>query len=187
MENGQQGAQVLDRTEMQEVARRAHREAERRVYTLDNKYLSQEDKVEVETWFQLPGEAMLLTFLGFAAWSAFHPIPLLWLIGAPLLVNIVLAAVEWWWYPRTFVLTVGMLCSPPVMWLVTIVGVATLALRGRYMFAAIGMLGQVGLLAVIEPHMYLFSVLADSRYNMHPKYAYFRRFYGRCFPFDEPA
>jgi len=64
-------AELRDRIRQKAAAR-----AEATLYSLNNPYLSQEDKMEVELWFQFPGNVSLVTMLACLVYSSYVPLSL---------------------------------------------------------------------------------------------------------------
>ncbi len=168
------------------IHRRAASHAEATVYTLGNTYLSQAERTEVELWFQLPGNIMLYAFVIGAIWSVVVG-PLSWskIIGIPLAVNVIVGLLNWYFYKKNFVykLYLSVLHS----WILYLVGIGAavfLFFKGAIALAIISLVAPFGLLAFVEPHLFFYSMLA-KKYGMHSKYAFFKRFYGYNFPFEE--
>jgi hypothetical protein len=82
--------------------------AEATVYTLENTYLSKEEKTEVELWFQLPGNMMVYSYLIVVTWSAAYG-QLNWsiIIGIPVVVNIIVGLLNWHFNNKIFVFRAG--------------------------------------------------------------------------------
>jgi hypothetical protein len=155
------------------------------VYSLNNLYLNPQEKQEVELWYQLPGNVMLYAFVITAIYSVFNPLPWKEIIGIPLIVNIIVGFLNWYFYNKKFVykLYLTVLHS----WILYLVGVGAaifLFLKGAIILAIISLIAPFGLLALIEPSLYLYSIFAQ-KYNMHPKFAFFKKEYGHQFPFEK--
>jgi hypothetical protein len=170
----------------EEIYQKAAARAEATVYTLGNTYLCKEDKREVEFWYQLPGHIMLYSFVIAAIWSvAVGPLSWSKIICIPLAVNIIVGLLNWRFYNRAFLykLYLTILHS----WVLYLVGFGTAAFlffKGAIALAIISLVAPFGLLAFAEPHILIYAALA-KKYRMHPKYAFFKRFYRYEFPFEE--
>jgi hypothetical protein len=170
--------------ERNEIHRHARNAAEAKVYSLDNPYLHQGEKLEVEMWFQLPGNCLTYAFLFVALWSIRQPVSWLALIGIPIGVNIVTGLVNWYLYKRALVFGLYLtIFHSWALWLVTLATASVLAYNGLYLLAGLAVLGQAVLFPVLEVHMLLYAFLAQ-RYGMHAKYAFFKKYYGHSFPFE---
>jgi hypothetical protein len=170
--------------ERDEFRRPAQNAAEASVYSLDNPYLEQREKLEVEMWFQLPGNCLTYAFLAVAVWSIRQPMSWWSLIGIPIGVNLAAGLVNWYVYSRGPVFRLYLTVFHNwVRWLATLATAGALVYNGLYLLAALAVLGHAVLFPVIEAHMLLYAVLA-KKYRMHPKYAFFKRQYGRSFPFE---
>ena len=169
--------------ERDETRRRAQNFAEANVYSLDNPYLNQGEKLEVEPWFQLPGNCLTYAFFAVALWSVHQPMSWWALIGIPIGVNLATGLVNWYVYSRGLVFHLYLTVFHNwVLWLATLATACALVYYRLYLLAALAVLGHAVLFPVIEVHMFLYAALAN-KYRMHPKYAFFKRQYERSFPF----
>ncbi|MBI2674697.1 MAG: hypothetical protein HYX22_03110 [Candidatus Yanofskybacteria bacterium] len=170
----------------QEIMRKAAARANANVYSLNNSYLTAEEKQEVELWFQLPGNVMLYAFVITAIWSVVV-VPLSWnlIIGIPLGVNVAIGLLNWYFYKKNlvYILYLTVLHS----WTLYLVGFGTavfLFFKGVIVLATISLVAPFGLLAIVEPSIYFYSILA-KKYRMHPKFAFFKKEYKHTFPFEQ--
>jgi hypothetical protein len=160
--------------------------AEATVYTLENTYLSKEEKTEVELWFQLPGNMMVYSYLIVVTWFAAYG-QLNWsiIIGIPVVVNIIVGLLNWHFNNKIFVFKLYItILHSWILHLVSFGVAAFLFYKGLILLAIISLVAPFGLLAFVEPHLLFYSILA-KKYRMHPKYAFFKRFYRYEFPFEE--
>jgi hypothetical protein len=169
----------------QDIERIASNRANAKVYSLNNLYLTPQEKQEVELWFQFPGKVMFYAFVITAIYSIFNPLPWKEIIGIPLVVNIIVGIWNWYFYKKNFVykLYLTILHS----WVLYFVGIGAaifLFFKGAIILAIISLFAPFGLLALVQPSIYLYSILAQ-RYHMHPKFAFFKKEYGHTFPFEE--
>jgi hypothetical protein len=58
-----------------------------------------------------------------------------------------------------------------------------LIIHGSHVFAALAIIVRFGVLSFLEPHLFFYSLLS-RKYNMHPKYVFFKRYYHYEFPFE---
>jgi len=180
--------------EGQEFARRLREQtgppvstARKRAYSLTNPYTTEHEKVEIETWYQLPVDLAGITYIvtcvlwargAIGGWQAY-----LIALG----VGVVAAIALWIAYPKRVAFLLKVLIGCPVLWLWILphAGFAAwLAFTGAWTQAAF-LTGNclllkipVGLGAVITN-----QVLA-SQYRMHPKYAFLKHTYGKVYPFE---
>lgn len=87
----------------QDIERIASNRANAKVYSLNNLYLTPQEKQEVELWYQLPGNVMLYAFVITAIYSIFNPLPWKEIIGIPLVANIIVGIWNWYFYKKNFV------------------------------------------------------------------------------------
>lgn len=165
----------------------AARRTEANVYSLNNRYLSEGEKLETEIWYQSPGDFMLYTFAGLSLLSVWRSVHWSVLIGVPVIVNLLVGLMNWFIYPRRLLwglyLTVF---HNLVQWIVLLSVAGYLLYEGHYWLAAVVFLWKVGILSIFELHMIMFAFLSRP-YGMHPKYAFYKRQYGRSYPFEEAA
>jgi len=170
----------------EEIARKAAARAEANVYSLNNSYLTPEEKQEVELWIQLPGNVMLYAFVITAIWSVVVE-PLSWslIIGIPLGVNVIVGLLNWYFYKKNLVYKLYLtFLHSWILYLVGFGAAAFLFFKGAIVLAIISLVAPFGLLALVEPSIYFYSILA-KKYQMHPKFAFFKKEYGREFPFEK--
>ena len=172
----------------EKISQKAAAHANATIYTLGNIYLSQKDKTEVELWFQLPGNVMFYAFVITAIWSVVvEPLPWIKIIGIPLVVNVIVGLLNWYFYNKNLVYKLYLIFLHSwILYLVGFGAAAFLFFKGAIALAIISLalVAPFGLLAFAEPHLFFYSILA-KKYRMHPKYAFFKRFYGYEFPFEE--
>ena len=173
------------RLSKQDIGRIAQNRAEAMVYSLNNSYLNSAEKQEVELWYQLPGNVMLWAFVITAIYSVYNRLPWSEIIGIPLLANVVVGVWNWYFYKKNFVykLYLAVLHSW-VLYLIGFDAAVFLFLKGSVALAIISVIAPFGLLAIVEPSIYLYFILAQ-KYRMHPKFAFFKKEYGRTFPFEQ--
>jgi hypothetical protein len=168
----------------EQIHRRAAAHAEATVYTLGNTYLSNSERMEVELWFQFPGNIGLIAILICLVYSAYFPLSWYWIVGIPLIANCCSGIVNWFAYSKRFLHWVYLsILHNFVLWVLTIAAVILLTISGAYFKALLAFFLKLFLSVLIEPHILIYSFLS-RKYQMHPKYAFFKRLYGRDFPFE---
>lgn len=170
----------------QDIERKAINYANANVYSLNNTYLNPAEKQEVELWFQLPGNVMLYAFVITAIWSVVVE-PLSWskIIGIPLVINVIVGLLNWYFYKKDLVYKLYLtFLHSWVLYLVGFGAAAFLFYRGAIALAIISLVAPFGILAIVEPSIYFYSILA-KKYRMHPKFAFFKKEYNHKFPFEE--
>lgn len=169
-----------------EITRKANAIADANIYLLNNSYLTLDEKQEVEFWFQLPGDIMLYAFLIIAVWSATIK-HLSWgtIIGIPLAVNVAVCLVNWYFYNKNLVYKLYLTFLHRLILYLVSFGVAVfLFFKGAILLAIISLVTPFGLFVFFEPSNYLYPILS-TKYRMHPKFAFFKKEYGRSFPFEK--
>jgi hypothetical protein len=159
--------------------------AEAQVYSIDNPYLSRADKVEVELWYQFPMHVSLITMLACLVYSSYYPLSWYWIVGIPLIANCIFGILNWANYNRKFLFGIYLsVCHHWSLWLLTLVSIVLMVVNGAYTKAVIAICLQLFLIVFVTPHILIYSILS-RRYQMHPKYAFFKRVYGYEFPFEK--
>jgi predicted outer membrane lipoprotein len=170
---------------IEKIHQKAGAHAEATVYSLGNTYLSQEEKIEVELWFQFPGNISLVTMLTCLVYSSYLPLSWSWIIGIPLIANCLFGIINWFAYSKKLLRGIYLsIFHSFVLWILTFVAIVLLVINGAYLKALLAFFLKLFLIVFFEPHMLIYSFLS-RKYGMHPKYAFFKRFYGYEFPFEE--
>lgn len=160
--------------------------SDRNIYRLNNEYLSIDDKIAVESWYQAPDDFMVFTFWGLLIYSLYSPMQWYWILGIPMIVSIILALIFWNFYNRSFFNALKLTIFHN--WTTGAIGVligVLMAYHGLWIWAVIS--AVVGILGftILSWWTMVYNLVAKSQYNMHPKYAFFKKWYGRSFPFEE--
>jgi hypothetical protein len=174
---------MLTREQMElEAARRA----EANVYSLTNQHLSNSEKLETEIWFQSPGDFMLYTFAALALINSWYPTHWAVMVGVPVIVNLLAGLINWFLYPQRLLWILYLTAFHNlVQWILLLAASGFLLYAGHFWLAGAILLWKLGILSIFELHMVLFAFLSKP-YEMHPKYAFYKRQYARQYPFEEP-
>jgi hypothetical protein len=180
---------MVDSNDNQKIKDYIDKESERfaiaHAYRLDNPFLTQSEKIEVELWFQFPETIMFISLCACMLYSVYNPISIKLIIGIPMALDLVVGLINWTFYFKKFLrkvyLTIG---HNFVLWALTLVIMGILLYHGLYAYSAIVLVSKLGLLNLISPSMYTYTTLS-KKYNMHAKWAFFKRFYGHKFPFEK--
>lgn len=180
MENTNDNQKIRDYIEKEST-----RFATANTYRIDNPYLSQSQKLEVELWFQFPSTVLFISLCGMMIYSIFNPIASKLIFGVPFLIDLVLGMVNWNLQLKNllkgFFLTIG---HNFVLWGLAVSTIALLIYHGHYWYAGIVLIGKFGILSIISPSMFTYTILS-RKYKMHAKWVFFKRFYGHEFPFEK--
>lgn len=161
------------------------RRTEANIYSLNNRYLSEAEKLETEIWYQSPGDVMLYAFAALSLVRVWYPVHWSVLIGVPILVNLLMGIINWHFYSRRLLRFLYLtILHNWVQWILLLCAAGFLLYTGHFWLAGAILLWKVGILSIFELHMVLFAFLSKS-YGMHPKYALYKREYGRRYPFEE--
>jgi hypothetical protein len=155
-------------------------------YSLNNPYTTEDEKVEIETWYQLPVDMSAIAFIAccllwargsIAGWQAY---------AIAFAVGVFTAVGIWIAYVKRIVFALKVLFGSPVVWVFMDLGVAACLAFTKQWTQAVFLAGNallcripVGVGAIIT------NGILTSRYGMHPKYAFLKRVYGKAYPFDD--
>ena len=158
---------------------------ESKIYDLNNSFLSLNEKIQIESWFQLPGNVMVYAFWIISILSIFYPISLFYIFSISVIFNIVVGFINWYFYNRKLVTTLGLsIFHPYVETVIGIVVAIFLFINGALLLAVVSLfVGNFGFL-LLELHIVLYSFLA-RKYGIHPKYVFAKKQFARKFPFEE--
>jgi len=168
-----------------DIKQQAKCHADANIYLLDNTYLTIEEKVEVETWYQFPGDLMNYVFFCLAVLSVYKTLPWYYIIGIPLFCNVIFGFINWHVYIKPIVYHLGITLFHG--WIEPIIGIIIgifLIVKGSYLWGVVAVFLPFGIFAVFEPSIMLYTLLA-RKYKMHPKYAFFKKEYAYKFPFEQ--
>lgn len=157
---------------------------EGKIYDLNNPYLTRDEKIIVESWFQLPGNAMEYVFWIILILHISYDISFAYVIIVPIIFNIILGLINWYFHKTSITTVLGLSLFHPFVTGTVGVGV------GVYLFlhhapllaiisAIVGILG----FTIFEFHIFLYTFLAH-KYHMHPKYVFAKKQFGYIFPFE---
>ena len=160
---------------------------EGQTYSLNNKYLSEKEKEEVELWFQLPGSIMIISFFITSVLFVIYNFPWFYVFVIPLALNIISAILNWYFYNKkiNYLFYFTILHS----WVIYLLGFGSaifLFYKHSYILAILSLIAPFGILSFLEPSTFLHLILAYKK-HVHPKYVFFKRIYGRTFPFEEKS
>jgi hypothetical protein len=167
------------------IQEKAERFAEAHTYRLNNSYLTQAQKMEVELWYQFPVTLAYTVFCACLIYHSLYPQTIKVIIGIPLIINVLIGIINWESYSpsfnKVFFLSIG---HNYTQWILSLSTIGILFYHHLYWWAALVLLGKIGLLALLFPSIFLYSRFS-SKYKMHPKYAFFKKYYNKTFAFEE--
>lgn len=174
-----------DKTDHEKIHETAHARAEASVYSLNNPYLNQSQKLEVKIWYQLPGDLSMIIFFICVIYSKFSYFSWVEIIAITAISNIIIGFLNWVNYNRKLIKGIYYLFTNTfVLWGYAIVAIAILVFNEAYWEAVLVFLFKLFLSPILEPHLIIYSFLSQ-KFKMHPKYAFFKRYYGTQFPFEK--
>jgi hypothetical protein len=143
-------------------------------YNLNNVYLTPNEKIDVESWFQAPGNVMTYIFYVLAIWSAYNTLSWLVIIGISVLINIIVGILNWYIYNKKIIRILGLtLFHPYVVGFFGIIVGTFLFSKSHIILAIISVLVGIFGFLFLEVHIFIYSILA-KKYHMHPKYTLFK-------------
>ena len=168
----------MDQADAEKIHRKGVAYAEANVYSMNNQYLSKEQKADVEGIFQLPYGSALYTFFGYLLFVD----PQGYLLAAiyAVMVNIFVGMIVWVGPNQAFA-KMGVLFGGTVCMLVSFGFAIYFGVQGNWIGMAVGVAGGLGLISIIEPCTYIMGL--GSR-PLHPKYVIAKKLFGIEFPFE---
>lgn len=162
-------------------------------YSMSNPFLNREEKYEVKTWYQSPGNFFWLSFFtGIITTRLLDiEIPIFrigiysWFLGATLVFT------NWFLYPY-YKKFLEFIYKSIVTFLIVrqgwkVLGVlvgAGLIYQKHFFWGGFSLLAVAGLGVIFEP-LIIYHFLSSFTYgDLHAKYAFFKRFYSKIFPFE---
>jgi hypothetical protein len=164
------------------VRERIHRHAaayaEANVYSMNNAYLTKEQKALVEGVYLTPLGVFGYVLLGHLALVEPRSYWMAYLVAA--VCNGALA-IPWWLAANTTLAKVGFLFAGAVTYVVDLGFAAYFGYQGDWVSVGIAFASAFGLLTLIAPSTWIYTVLGRG---MHPKYRIAKRLFGLEFPFE---
>lgn len=158
---------------------------EKDAYTLTNPYTTADEKIEIESWYQLPfdigGSAYLIGCILWAYgvigwWQAY-----VFAAGAVILTSLF----KWFLYSKKTLFSLKVIFGNPVVKLYfSIFCVVWLWMNG-FSIQALCIIGNLALWSLPVGFSTLITRrILTGKYRMHPKYAFLKHIYGRVFAFE---
>jgi len=168
-----------------QIFEKANQKARAYSFPLDNPYLTQQEVYEVNFWFQLPINLAFVVFVACAFIKSIFGMAWYGLIGLPIAVDLLSASILWVWYSQRFVFWCYMvLLHNWVLWFLAFVAIAWLLAQGMWQLAILVLFTNLVLkVPLFGWHLLLYALFSRS-YGMNPRYAFFKKFYSRKFPFE---
>ena len=167
-----------DEAVKERIHRHAAAYAEAVVYSMNNAYLTREQKAFVEAVYQTPLGVFGYVLLGHLAFVEPRSYWVAFLVAA--ICNAVLA-VPWWLGANTTIARVGFLFAGTVTTVMDLGFAAFFGYQGDWLAVGIAVASAFGLLTLIAPSTWIYNVLGRG---LHPKYRIAKRLFGLEFPFE---
>jgi len=145
-----------------------------------------DDKIAVEAWYQAPGDFMVYAFWVLLIYSLYNPMPWYWILGIPTIFSMVLALIFWNFYNRSFFNALKLTIFHN--WTTGVLGVligVLMVYHGYWVWAIVSVIVGIFGFTILDWWIMVYTIMAKSQYNMHTKYAFFKKWYGCTFPFEE--
>lgn len=160
----------------EEIRRKAAARAEATVYSLNNSYMTQEQKAKVEAVYQFPFGLLDYALAFFSLWLK-YPMWNAWLAASAVGIAGWIAAR---FLPGRLFWPIGLVFGGSISTLISIAFAITAVVMGQYGVAIYLGLAAFGITSIVEVPMWLWS--AGRR--MNPKYGIAKRMFGITFPFE---
>ena len=162
----------------EEIYRKAAARAEATVYSLQNNYLTTDQKAKVEAVYQFPLGVMHYALAFFALWLRYP----LWnaFLAASVVGAVAFLAARF--LPGRLFWTVGLLFGGNISTLIVLALAGVAVWMGLYWVAVYLALAGFGLTSFVELPMWLWTW--SSRQRINAKYGIAKRMFGVTFPFE---
>ncbi|MCO5043800.1 MAG: hypothetical protein M9935_00775 [Kiritimatiellae bacterium] len=163
----------------------ARKHAERSVYTLGNSYTTIDEKLEIESWYQLPLELAGHTYLITTIFWALGTIGGFVAYVIAVAVGILSAIFIWVAYSRAFIPLFMVVRLPYIGWFVHLGVAVWLGISGHWLPCIFVVLNRLLFFMPVSFPAMITNQVLTAGYQMHPKYAFLKHFYGKQYPFEE--
>lgn len=168
-----------------EISEIAYNRAEATVYSLNNKYVNNEDKQKMEMWFQLPGNIMNITFWIMVVMYIKEPFHWSYFFIIPIIIDVIIGLINWKVYFEKLLDVLYFTILHSIILTVIAILISIYSFYNGYILLGILiLLSRFGIFTFLEFHMIIYSGLS-RRFKMHPKYVFLKKFYGYEFPFEK--
>jgi len=175
----------IPESELKKLNVRINNHVDANVYSLNNEYLTQSEKLEVEMWYQFPLHVMHYTLIVAAYLFHFNYLPLTEFIVSVLLADLLAGIFNWYFYIKKLIYLLSLTIFHTVFIYLAGIGSAVyFFLNGAIILGIVSLLPLFGFLALFAPSTFLYNFLS-IKYRMHPKYAFFKKEYEYTFPFEK--
>ena len=158
---------------------------ERNVYSMNNPHTTEDEKVEIEVWYQLPIDLSGIAYIISCLFWARGDINGYQAYAISFSTGILTAVVVWFIYVKRIVFGLEMLINFPVVsWLIHLGFALWLYFTGSWMQAIFITFNRLLLLIPVGFGAVLSNQILTLKYKMHPKYAFLKHVYGKTYSFE---
>lgn len=167
----------------EKVRRIAEAKTAAQIYRYDNNYLNTFQKHEVEIWYQFPWTIRHLVFCICLICFVYFKWSLFVVFGITIFSDIVSGLINWNTNLVMFRLRFYEIFTKLILWIITLLTMAVLIFKGHYFLSALALFSISGFSTLVSPFMWIYANFS-KKYEMNPKYVYFKLFYNKTFPFE---
>lgn len=147
-----------------------------KAYDMKNEFLTDDQKVRVECWYQLP--IGIFSFMFFSLFIFFKDLTILEILITASLFSLVIAILNWkfFWKPFYYL---GFVFGGNFSSLTSILFAIYFGFESNWVMLGLAIADAIGFLGVITPSVWLYTFFALKGYpdNIHPKYVFAMKYF----------
>lgn len=143
-------------------------------YDMNNPFLTDDQKVITEAWYQLPIGVFSFTFFILFIFSKNLTVSEIVLLSY--LIGIIIAIINWSFLSRTFI-SLGYIFGGTVSSIISITFAIYFGIEHHWILMALAIATSIGLLGFLSPSIWLYSFFTAKRGFIHPKYVFADRYF----------
>lgn len=142
-------------------------------YDMKNPFLTDEQKVTVEAWYQFP--IGIFAFIFFGCFAFFENLTVLEIIFYSYLFGIIIALINWKFLLKSFIF-LGHIFGGNISSVIFIGFAVYFGFEHNWILMTLAIMDSAGLLGFVSPSMWLYSFFSIKK-NIHPKYIFADRYF----------
>jgi hypothetical protein len=141
-------------------------------YDLKNPFLTDDQKIAVEAWYQLP--IGIFTFIFFSCFVFLNNLTVLEIILYSYLITIIIAIINWKFYFKPFIL-LGYIFGGNISSIISIIFAIYFGFNHNWILMTLALADSLGLLGIISPSTWLYAFFSINK--IHPKYIFASKYF----------
>jgi len=139
-------------------------------YDMKNYFLTDDQKVTVEAWYQLP--IGIFTFIFFGCFVLFENLTTLEILFFSYLISTIVAIINWKFYLKPLIF-LGHIFGGNISSIISIAFAVYFGIKHEWLLMILAITDSFGLLGIFSPSMWLYSFLS----KIHPKYYFANKYF----------